>query len=172
MKFPSHPPDTKISEEEYSAFSKSFECVHGDSKLRWRNAKKQSVFLQCLNCGGTVGTAIKHSALSPSEYSSLGMWDEALAKNYSDLRLQAYESKKQEKDTAWWDWYNSYLESPAWKAKREAVLIRENWKCQGCREKSATQVHHLSYEHAGNELLFELAAVCDECHDTVHTGNP
>jgi hypothetical protein len=29
-------------------------------------------------------------------------------------------------------------------------------------------VHHLTYAHVFNEFLFELMAVCDECHDRLH----
>lgn len=166
VQFSVHPPDTKISDEEHRAIFVS--CTHKDSKPRWRNAKQQAVWLQCLICGTAVGKAIKLSTFAPSELCSLGMWDATLAQQRSAQERQAYESKKQEKDAGWWDWYNEYLNSPAWKAKSEAVLIRDGRWCQGCREKPATQAHHLSYEHVGKEFLFELIAVCRECHARAH----
>jgi 5-methylcytosine-specific restriction endonuclease McrA len=36
------------------------------------------------------------------------------------------------------------------------------------RLKRATQVHHTTYKHVGNEFLWELRAICDECHDRFH----
>lgn len=163
------PPDTRISTEEYAALSKSFQCPHVDgAKPRWRTEKKQAVWLQCLNCGATVGKAIKQSTMSPLQLCSLEMWDEALAKKHNELWMQVYELKKQEKEMGWTAWYNDYLDSPAWKVKREAVLKRDNRWCQGCREKHATQVHHLSYKHVGKELLFELTSVCSDCHVVIH----
>ena len=32
----------------------------------------------------------------------------------------------------------------------------------------ATQVHHLTYAHLGDELLFELISVCDDCRKRIH----
>jgi 5-methylcytosine-specific restriction endonuclease McrA len=73
-----------------------------------------------------------------------------------------------ERDAAWWDAYDEYLASPAWAAKRTLVLGRDKWFCQGCRAARASQVHHLSYSHVGDELLWELVAVCDACHARAH----
>ena len=39
--------------------------------------------------------------------------------------------------------------------------------CEGCGVRRAAQVHHLTYEHVGDELLFELVAVCGQCHDRI-----
>lgn len=75
---------------------------------------------------------------------------------------------KQEKNSSWFEWYNAYLRSPEWDAKRSAVLKRANGKCEGCGKNTATAVHHLTYAHVGNELLFELAALCKECHKKAH----
>src|SRR5205807_4467434 len=68
----------------------------------------------------------------------------------------------------WQVQYASYLQSDAWREKREMVFARSGGLCEGCRLKRAVQVHHLTYEHLGNELLWELAAVCLDCHNMVH----
>ena len=48
--------------------------------------------------------------------------------------------------------------------------LRDDGKCKailsGCL-RSANQVHHLSYQHVGNEPLFELISVCSACHDKI-----
>lgn len=71
---------------------------------------------------------------------------------------------------AWWAWYDQYLLSPEWRDLRERVFDRSDGRCEGCRNLNATQVHHLTYERVGAELLFDLVAVCDECHEKAHAS--
>ena len=68
----------------------------------------------------------------------------------------------------WWTWYRAYLESPEWRAQRQLVLQRANGTCEGCGTRRATQVHYTTYERAGAEMLWDLRAVCDDCHAKVH----
>ena len=68
----------------------------------------------------------------------------------------------------WWAWYDQYLQSPAWRDIRQLVLRRAHGRCEGCGRRPAAHVHHLSYQHVGKEFLWELVAVCQECHDRVH----
>lgn len=42
--------------------------------------------------------------------------------------------------------------------------------CEGCRTARATEVHHLTYEHCGDEFLWELVAICRSCHERYHGG--
>src|SRR5439155_22697334 len=70
-----------------------------------------------------------------------------------------------------WKKYNAYLESKEWQDKRERVLKRANGQCEGCGAKAATQAHHLTYAHVFNEFLFELVAVCDDCHQRLHADD-
>jgi 5-methylcytosine-specific restriction endonuclease McrA len=81
------------------------------------------------------------------------------------------EELRREDSEHWWRQYNTYLESPEWKARRKAVLERDEFLCQGCRKQRATQVHHLTYDRKGNEMLFDLVAVCDECHEAIHPND-
>lgn len=62
-------------------------------------------------------------------------------------------------------WYQDYLLSPEWKAKRAAVLARCNGICEACGKVPAIQVHHTTYEHIFREPLWELRGVCGPCHD-------
>jgi 5-methylcytosine-specific restriction endonuclease McrA len=64
--------------------------------------------------------------------------------------------------------YAEYLESDAWKALRAKVLKRASHICEGCGTAEAVQAHHLRYAHIGHEFLWELVAVCLECHERVH----
>ena len=90
--------------------------------------------------------------------------DEASAEQ-ARLRHQAERNAQYHAD--WWTRYNQYLASPAWQQKRALVLQRDNFLCQACRLAKASEVHHLSYAHLGNEPLVELVAVCRDCHNGI-----
>jgi len=67
------------------------------------------------------------------------------------------------------DRYKEYLGSFAWDRKRIAVLKRANYCCEGCATDNAKlEVHHLTYERKGMELLTDLVAYCDNCHELAH----
>jgi 5-methylcytosine-specific restriction endonuclease McrA len=86
----------------------------------------------------------------------------AEAERSRELQAQA---EQQQRD--WWAWYTAYLNSPQWAGRRRLVLERARGLCEGCRKRRATQVHHLTYRMAGEEMLFQLVAVCDDCHDLI-----
>lgn len=67
--------------------------------------------------------------------------------------------------------YESYLKSQEWADRRSKVMERAGHRCEGCRNALATEVHHLSYEHVTQEFLFELVAMCGDCHARWH-GQP
>lgn len=67
-----------------------------------------------------------------------------------------------------WTWYDRYLLSDAWRVRRAEVLKRASGVCEGCRKRVAKQVHHLTYERVGHEMLFDLVAVCSQCHSELH----
>lgn len=64
--------------------------------------------------------------------------------------------------------YLEYLQSNEWFAKRAKVLDRDQYICQGCLSKTATQVHHLTYDNVFNEFLWQLVSICEECHKRKH----
>jgi 5-methylcytosine-specific restriction endonuclease McrA len=89
-----------------------------------------------------------------------------------------HEAAERERERVQWsEMYADYLRSPAWKDKRAKVLKRANGLCEGCGEKTAAQVHHLRYPQAcwpgspewlAQEKLFDLRAICRDCHQDVH----
>ncbi len=66
------------------------------------------------------------------------------------------------------EWYAGYMKSEKWAEKRQKVMARARHLCEGCMERDAKVVHHLTYEHIGDELLFELVALCPDCHARCH----
>lgn len=65
--------------------------------------------------------------------------------------------------------YQAYLYSDKWKMKRRKVLNRAKFRCERCKERQASQVHHLTYERIFEERLSDLQAVCVSCHMRIHS---
>lgn len=72
----------------------------------------------------------------------------------------------------WFRRYGEYLQSPAWRERRRAALLRSGSRCQICGATRALQVHHVTYVRVGEEFPDDLRVVCVECHVEIHnTGN-
>lgn len=138
-------------------------CGAAGSQLRRRVIANGSIqfVAQCLTCGRSASNPVAKSSLKTQ---SLTPWDESLAKSYDEEQALQRQDEKAE----WFEQHDDYLRTPAWRAKRAAVLLRAKGLCEGCGLRPATQVHHLSYEHWQDELLWELVAICRECHERVH----
>ena len=67
--------------------------------------------------------------------------------------------------------YEAYLKSANWRALRDKILKRDGWKCTKCGGKYNLHVHHLTYEHVGEELLKDLKTLCRKCHEAQHKGD-
>jgi 5-methylcytosine-specific restriction endonuclease McrA len=119
---------------------------------------------QCLDCGKPVGQAVGKAQV---EYKADGPIEDFDVALYDRGRALA-EAVEEERRAGRRDRYDAYLASDAWQRKRAAVLRRCAGICEGCSEAPAVEVHHLTYEHVGNELLFELVGVCRDCHAAAH----
>jgi hypothetical protein len=63
-----------------------------------------------------------------------------------------------------------YLQSENWKRLRQLKLIDAQGKCQAQMKECniyASEIHHISYWHIGDECLWDLRAVCRSCHSKV-----
>lgn len=147
-----------------------------------RRAKKTAsngvitVWQQCAQCGDKVGKAIPKTTISDDDLAELPDWDPQIGKQYYQWRSELYqESMEVARMLAEEEWnrrYEEYLDTPEWKEKRRLVLLRAQGVCEGCRIAEATEVHHLTYSHAGEEFLFQLVAICGPCHKRFHTPPP
>lgn len=152
-------------------------CAHANTILTRMTTSNGTIQVrkQCMRCGATVGNAIRHGDIT-TPITQLPPFNDELRDEWSkriiDARQSAAEMRRQIIDAESQgrrDWYrNVYLLSDAWKEKRLAVLKRDRYICQGCLSEKATDVHHLTYEHIGNELLWELISVCRDCHNRAH----
>jgi len=152
-----------------AALDASGSCQHLATRMVWstfRNGTRH-VRAQCKGCGKLIGGAQPRLAAPPdapdedvtlrerSQQANL----EALRRVY--LRHRVLQAERRAA-------HESYLKSPTWRAKRAKVMARAQGLCEGCREATAREVHHLTYEHWGAELLFELVALCEDCHERCH----
>ena len=85
-----------------------------------------------------------------------------------ERRRTEQEQQKAAERRQWQAWYANYLSSPEWRTRRALVMERAGGVCEGCRLMKATEVHHVTYEHAGSEFLWELRAMCRGCHERWH----
>lgn len=148
------------------------ECPHDRLEQR-KFPNKNGTFAvvnQCLACGERIGNPVKVAdrnsvppadlAIAPTRRKEWIAAREALAAKYID--------QSNAKDAQFWKDYDAYLQTPAWKARRAKVLKRCGGICEGCGDRPATVVHHRTYEHVFDELLFELVGLCEPCHQKVH----
>ena len=67
--------------------------------------------------------------------------------------------------------YRLYLQSPEWQKKRKWVLSFWGDRCALCNSPDSVERHHRTYARLGHELLTDLIALCDPCHDRFHRMN-
>ncbi len=128
---------------------------------------------QCQVCGEPASQAISQKLIT-------GQLPDAnidLRKNYLEKRriernaiYRKHENLQRQTRTDRQKEYDKYLAGPVWKEKRERVLIRAKRVCEGCGIAAAEEVHHLNYKRIFNEMLFDLVAVCADCHRKLHQG--
>jgi Fe-S cluster biogenesis protein NfuA len=129
---------------------------------------------QCTGCGASV-KALQKANFSRAEVAEMPAWDADLARLRDDQRRELEQKwrvhfhRQQERARQNGQRrYDQYLRSPEWAAKRDAVIRRSGGICEGCGMRRATQAHHESYDHLYDEFLWELRAVCRECHERIH----
>lgn len=163
---------TKEFERDLTEWTDSH-CKHPETALRWSldASKRRALRYQCLLCGALVGPAKRQSEAPPNTQNA----DPDHNRRYEQGRRDALDAiyrkhavMQEQEETDFRGQHAKYLQSEAWKTKRAKVLERAKGICEGCLEQRATQVHHLTYEHWQDELLFELVAICRDCHVRAH----
>lgn len=65
--------------------------------------------------------------------------------------------------------YKEYLRSPYWKRVKTNNIKNAGGRCTDCGStRSILEVHHLNYDHLGEELNQFLVVLCRECHQKRH----
>lgn len=166
-------------QSEVAALTEYYYCDHENMEFRlarWGDQGKTRVRTQCSRCGD-VGPVVSQERCPLPD--GLPWVDPKIRMRYLEEKQQAtaaihrafreeaqrqgvileYEVREE---------YERYINGPVWAARRKRVLERDQYLCQACLDCKATQVHHLTYGHFGDELMFELIAICKRCHDRIH----
>lgn len=64
--------------------------------------------------------------------------------------------------------YRKYLKTGWWRHIRLVKIREQGGKCEVCG-RMAKQVHHKHYRTLNNESMEDLMAVCEECHENIHS---
>lgn len=65
--------------------------------------------------------------------------------------------------------YREYLQTDHWRAFRARVFADpRNKRCQICKRTRQLNIHHLTYERVGKELLADVIVLCKPCHFAHH----
>jgi hypothetical protein len=149
-------------------------CTHLQTELRrWTNANGAVVIqAQCLSCGERHGNQLggRDRSTYPEADLLLREWWRARERRAIEaIRIRHIDMTAQ-KLAEQLDGREAYMVSEAWRQKRAKVLQRCGGICEGCADAPAVEVHHLTYDHFGDELLFELVGLCAACHKKAHRG--
>lgn len=66
--------------------------------------------------------------------------------------------------------YSEYLRSSWWTELRSHALWMADYRCQTCgvlASDSELHVHHIRRDHLGCEKPWEIAVLCDRCHQAI-----
>lgn len=151
------------------------ECTHDRSVIRKRldSAGRPHFKTQCLDCGrygknGTMAVSKEYLTARGFDPDKVPPFDEEAFNAARLAERDAIMAQVISERDARREVRAPYYASPEWAAKRQIVLGRAKGVCEGCGSQPATQVHHLSYDHFGREFLWELVAICTDCHERVH----
>ncbi len=148
-------------------------CEHQNKVLiRYETSIGLRVQYMCKDCLSLFGNAVKQDGLN---LNSLKLIDKGKYDKWREDQDEAYRKRSAKLFELHSEWlsaqcskkHQDYLKTIEWQEKRDEVLRRDNFTCQSCLKKRATQVHHLTYDHFGSEPLFDLISVCDECHQMI-----
>jgi hypothetical protein len=153
------------------------DCQHAETELRVKTTSSGGLMckLQCKLCGAPSCNAVPKQADLPKWV--IDRHDAYLAERKTAraaiqskfIKLQAdADAALSKKSEDWRAEYEAYRRTAKWQTKRSKVMHRANGLCEGCLEASATVVHHTTYANIGNELLFQLVALCHACHARAH----
>lgn len=155
--------------EAWEQIKQRYECSHDRRELRKKATRAGAEWFwnQCVECG----EAVRVAAPPPSQRAAVPERDENIRRGHFAAQMEEFAQVRHQEDAKWWDWYRAYLRSEGWRWRRARVLSRAKGRCEGCGVADATEVHHLTYARVGQEMLFDLVAICHPCHEAVTEGD-
>jgi 5-methylcytosine-specific restriction endonuclease McrA len=118
---------------------------------------------------------LPHSKFTKEEIGNMPRFCDKLRSDWWNMqdmkRIEVREKLNEEAQKRLTDrkqFYQEYLKSPEWQQKRLLVIDRQNNVCHGCMHNTIDDIHHMSYDNLGDELLFQLIGLCRDCHKKTH----
>lgn len=68
--------------------------------------------------------------------------------------------------------YQHYLTTQHWENVRSRKLGQAGYRCEKCNRGEPLEVHHLTYDRLGEELMDDLQVLCRICHSREHGRVP
>jgi hypothetical protein len=150
----------------------SEDCSHSEREIR--DFKTSNGGLQrkqqCLTCGKPASNSItrdKKQVVPDWDYDLANSLEVAKRERRYDIETLLID-RTANLELSGYAFYEDYLKSDEWKARRASIFKRDGKKCQSCLSEEATEVHHLTYERIFSEPLFDLVAICRPCHEKLH----
>jgi hypothetical protein len=177
-----------VNPNEQQAVKMKLLCSHEVTEYRKRqdSLKRPLIASQCIKCGKNISNFVSAKKFSKEEIDAMPQWDNELEVSWrakakaksgerhlelkeqralqKELQREQYISQSSGRQAA----YSRYINSAEWQELRRKVIARAKGKCEGCGNRPATDVHHLTYQRFGKEMLFDLVAVCEDCHKAIH----
>jgi hypothetical protein len=165
----------RLREQTRVDYAQWYHCDHPSSRqvleIDRRGVKRYR--LQCTVCGrSATGCAAYIKAIEVNRDLPVGAWDHELERCWRDERYAVVQSKQTEaRETErrlWRLYYNWYLKTPYWGAKREEVLKLCRGICEKCNLRPVVEIHHMNYDTLGAEGMEDIAGLCGWCHSEAH----
>jgi hypothetical protein len=154
--------------------AEEFDCEHASQVLTVKECAdgRPMYRRQCLRCGQATTGAIAKASLSEPQRAAAVPFDDDLKRLWWERRAARYDELRQAaRADELEDWRrdaDAYKRSARWQLLRSKVLKRAANVCEGCGDRRAVEVHHLTYERWRREMLFDLVALCSACHGSIH----
>ena len=167
------PEDVTSGRDVWEIARERFACACSESRLTLFHDKagRPSYRLQCPRCGKHEN--VRKTELSPREMSEAPPWDDDAGKRWYEARYAfsnaIHDARRVHSLDSFRGEEGEFLRSAVWQDMRRRVMTRAGGMCEGCQVRRAVQVHHRNYDRKfGREMLFDLVAVCRECHTAIH----
>lgn len=60
--------------------------------------------------------------------------------------------------------YKDYLKSQHWKATKQKFYSEKKYRCYFCGKGNSLEIHHITYENIGKEMIEDMVYLCHSCH--------
>lgn len=72
--------------------------------------------------------------------------------------------------------YEAYMQSAEWRTMRLNVMIRDRFRCRGCKAVGSKEVrltvhHKKGYDPRKQDKPSDLVTLCRDCHEYLHRKN-